>query len=321
MESKRATIEDIAREAQVGLGTVSRVLNNSRHVSEETRRRVLDVVKARQYTPSAAASRLARRDMVDSTIGLLLPDVGNHFFFEIFESIYRKFRGLGIDLLIFSYEKHNKTYIQKALNSQPSAMLIFAFLLDEAEQELLRRRNIRYLYIDYYREKEHCIYTDNVTGGKIAARYLLDKGVSHPCYIAVDPPAKANEDRFAGFSSTLAEQGINRCDVYSASLSEAAGYEVAKKIIAKGRYDGIFCYCDDIATGVLQAVREEHAAIRVIGYDGVRLASHVGLSTVSQDPSYIGDEAARLIVQIMNEPQEPQLVRRLVTPTLIDRDS
>jgi DNA-binding LacI/PurR family transcriptional regulator len=190
MGRKKITIEDIAREANVGIGTVSRVLNNSSHVAEETRKKVLDVVKARQYSPSGAASRLARNDAIESTVGLLLPDIGNHYFFEIFEAIYRKFRGLGVDLLIFNYEKHNPQFIQKVLDAQLSALLIFAFQLDETERELLRRRNVPYLYIDYSRADEHCMYTDNEQGGRLAARYLLSKGVKHPGYIAMDPPGQ-----------------------------------------------------------------------------------------------------------------------------------
>ncbi|MFA7371348.1 MAG: LacI family DNA-binding transcriptional regulator, partial [Sphaerochaetaceae bacterium] len=161
MSQKKITIEDIAREAGVGIGTVSRVLNNSIHVSEKTRKRVLDVIKARQFKPSGAARVLARQNRVDSSIGLLLPDIGNHYFFEIFESIYRKLRGLGIDLIILNYEKHNPQVIQRVLDTQVSALLIFAFQLDAGEHELLSRRNVRCLYIDYPCQDNHCIYTDN----------------------------------------------------------------------------------------------------------------------------------------------------------------
>lgn len=321
MGRKKITIEDIAREAGVGLGTVSRVLNNSTHVSEETRKRVLDIVKARQYTPSAAASKLARNDVVESTVGLLLPDIGNHYFFEIFETIYRKFRGLGIDLLIFNYEKHNPRMIQKVLDAQLSALLIFAFQLDDTERDLLKRRNVRYLYIDYPREHEHCIYTDNVYGGRLAARYLLSKGVVSPCYIAVEPPAQANADRYLGFSSELAANGIGHCATFHAGLSEESGYETGRRIVQDGRYDGVFCYCDDIATGVVRAVREAQAPLRVIGFDGVRTTEHLGLSTVSQEPGRIGTQAATLIVNIMHAEKEPAPVKHLITPMLIDRNS
>ena len=321
MGRNKITIEDIAREAGVGLGTVSRVLNNSTHVSEETRKRVLDIVKARQYTPSAAASKLARNDVVESTVGLLLPDIGNHYFFEIFETIYRKFRGLGIDLLIFNYEKHNPRMIQKVLDAQLSALLIFAFQLDDTERDLLKRRNVRYLYIDYPRDHEHCIHTDNVYGGRLAARYLLSKSVVSPCYIAVEPPAQANADRYLGFSSELAANGIGHCATFHAGLSEESGYETGLRIVQDGRYDGVFCYCDDIATGVIRAVREAHAPLRVIGFDGVRTTEHLGLSTVSQEPGKIGTQAATLIVNIMHAEKEPAPVKHLITPMLIDRNS
>lgn len=321
MGKKKITIEDIAREANVGLGTVSRVLNNSAHVAEETRKRVLDVVKARQYTPSAAASKLARNDAIESTVGLLLPDIGNHYFFEIFETIYRKFRGLGVDLLIFNYEKHNPKVIQKVLDAQLSALLIFAFQLDDTERELLERRNVRYLYIDYPRKNEHCIYTDNVYGGRLAARYLLSKGVTRPCFIAVHPPAQANADRYIGFTAELSEHGITDCPTFTSELSEEDGYRVGNRMINDGSFDGVFCYCDDIAAGVIQAVREKQSNIRVIGFDGVRTTEHMGLSTVSQEPGRIGTQAATLIVQIMQMEKEPQPVQHCITPILIDRNS
>ncbi|MCK9548287.1 MAG: LacI family DNA-binding transcriptional regulator [Sphaerochaeta sp.] len=321
MATKRITIEDIAREAGVGIGTVSRVLNNSPHVSEQTRQRVLDVMKARQYKPSGVASKLARQDGVETTIGLLLPDIGNHYFFEIFEAIYRKLRGLGIDLIIFNYEKHNPKIIQRVLDAQVSALLIFAFRLDETEHEMLRWRNVRYLYIDYPMEDEHTIYPDNVWGGTLAARYLIDKGCTRPLYIAVDPPAQANADRWHGFASELSKEGITEVGTVSCLLDEEIAYTLGKRIADEDQYDGIFCYCDDIAAGCIRAIREAGSAMRVIGFDGVRATGYLDLSTVSQEPARIGTTAATLIVQIMEAEEDPPLHIERFLPILIDRGS
>ncbi|MGD9926849.1 MAG: LacI family DNA-binding transcriptional regulator [Sphaerochaeta sp.] len=321
MGRKKITIEDIAREANVGIGTVSRVLNNSSHVAEDTRKRVLDVIKARQYSPSGAASRLARNDAIESTVGLLLPDIGNHYFFEIFETIYRKFRGLGVDLLIFNYEKHNPQFIQKVLGTQLSALLIFAFQLDETERELLRRRNVPYLYIDYSRDDEHCMYTDNEQGGRLAARYLLSKGVKHPGYIAMDPPGQTNTDRHTGFISELALYGYKECALYNSEISEEMGYQIGMQIIDEQTCDGVFCYCDDIAVGVYKAARERGSSIRIIGFDGVRATEHLGISTVSQEPGAIGTQAASFIVNLMEAHQERQPIHHRIIPVLVDRNS
>jgi DNA-binding LacI/PurR family transcriptional regulator len=321
MATKRITIEDIAREAGVGIGTVSRVLNNSPHVSEQTRQRVLDVMKARQYKPSGVASKLARQDGVESSIGLLLPDIGNHYFFEIFEAIYRKLRGLGIDLVIFNYEKHNPKVIQRILDAQVSALLIFAFRLDESEHEMLRRRNVRYLYIDYPMENEHAIYPDNYHGGTLAAQYLLSKGCTRPLYIGVDPPAQANTDRHDGFVDELAKAGITEVAIRSCHLSEADAYELGKQIVAEDLHDGVFCYCDDIAAGCVQAIREAGSMMNVIGFDGVRATAYLNLSTVSQEPARIGTTAASLIVEIMEAKEDPPLYTERFLPVLIDRGS
>lgn len=315
MGRSKITIEDIAREAGVGIGTVSRVLNNSAHVAEETRKRVLDVIKARQYVRSAAASKLARNNVVETTVGILLPDIGNHYFFEIFETIYQKFRGLGIDLLMFNYEKHNPKVIQRVLDAQLSALLIFAFHLVDSEREMLHRHNVPYLYIDYPCENEHCIYTDNTEGGRLAAQYLKSKGVVNPCYIAVDPPARANEERYAGF---CAEYGY-AVPTFSSVLTEEEGFRVAEEIIALDIYDGIFCYCDDIASGAIRAARKHNAEIRIIGFDGVRATNYLELSTVSQEPQMIGELASTLIIKLING--EETLIKEKITPVLIDRDS
>ncbi len=321
MGKNKTTIEDIAREAGVGLGTVSRVLNNSSHVSETTRRKVLDVVRAHQFKPSAAASRLARNEGSESIVGLLLPDIGNHFFFEIFEIIYRELRSRGVDLIIFNYEKHNKQVIQKVLNAEMSALLIFAFQLDDTELDLLRNRNVRYLYVDFPAKSDNSIFTDNFLGGSLAARYLINKGIKHPCYIAIDKMAHSNRDRGAGFSHELKSNGIPY-DTFIGVLSEESGYELTKKILSLEKYDGIFCYCDEIASGAIRAIREASSPMRLIGFDGLRLTRHIGISTISQDPSRIGYEAANLIVQIMKKEEDAkELIQLQITPFLIDRNS
>jgi LacI family transcriptional regulator len=155
----------------------------------------------------------------------------------------------------------------------------------------------------------------------LAARYLISKGVENPSYIAVDPPAQANADRYAGFTDELAKHGMRPGQTFNAALSEEDGYRVGCEIIESKSCDGVFCYCDDIAAGVVRAVRERRASLKVVGFDGVRITEHMGLSTVSQEPGRIGTQAATIIVQIMQMEKEPDPVRHCITPVLIDRNS
>ncbi len=321
MGNKKITIADIAREAKVGIGTVSRVLNNSLHVSEETRKKVLEVVKKRQYTPSGAASRLARQEDGPPTVGLLLPDIGNHYFFEIFETIYGTLRNLGIDLIIFNYERHNPTLIRKILDAQVSALLIFAFKLDRTEVELLNSRNVRSLYIDYHEKGESCIVVDNVYGGELAARYFVEKGVKNPCYVQGKPAESPNEKRLRGFTSYLYSHGYKEIPIYESTLNEKEAYQVGLEIANSSDHDGVFCYCDDIAVGVIQAVRDSNKEIRVVGFDGLRATRYLKLSTVSQQPSTIGERAAKMVVELMEHEGEPKAIVEEFKPVLLDRNS
>ena len=319
---EKITIADIARESGVGVGTVSRVLNNSAHVSAKTREKVLDVIKARQYTPNVVASRLARKDTVETSVGLLLPDLTNRYFFEIFESIYHRLRGLGIDVVLFNYEKHNPKVIKRILDAQVSALIIFAFCLDETEKNLLRQWNVKYLYIDYYQKGEHSIWANNRRGGSLAAQYLLDKGARKFCYISVTPPSDATENRLKGFTEALRSAGYeNDIGVYESTLNETNGYETGLKIISDGLYDGVFCYSDEIGLGVLQAVRENNADIRVIGFDGIHSTRYMRLSTVSQGPGQIGTTAVETLMNILDAQEDEMEVSYEIAPFIVDYDS
>lgn len=80
-----ATINDIAKIADVSSTTVSRVLNNSGYVKEETRQKVLNVIKEMNYTPSAIARSLSKSET--NTIGIIVPDITNNYFGEIIKGI------------------------------------------------------------------------------------------------------------------------------------------------------------------------------------------------------------------------------------------
>ncbi len=322
MSTNKTTIADIAREAGVGIGTVSRVLNNSPNVSGKTRTKVLDIIKAREYTPSATASLLARNNQVETSVGLLLPDLGNHYFFEIFETIYHQFREKSIDVILFNYEKHNPKVIQKIIDAHVSALIVFAFGLNETEKRLLSQWNIKYLYIDYPVSNGHTIYTDNHRGAMLAASYLIDKGSSKVAYISIIPPSKGNAERLTGFRDGLKQRGYyGNVGIYESVLSEEDGYSIGHKIIDENLYDGVFCYCDEIGVGVLRAVKERNSTLKVIGFDGIRATRHIGLSTISQGPKEIGILASQTLLSIMEGGKDLSPIIHKITPYLVDYNS
>ncbi|MDD3902714.1 MAG: LacI family DNA-binding transcriptional regulator [Sphaerochaeta sp.] len=321
MEKKRLTIKDIAREAGVGIGTVSRVLNNSPHISESSKKAVLQVVERHNYQISAEAAGLARKTKRRKLVGILLPDISNHYFFEVFESVYKKFKNLDIDLIILNYTDHTSETVKRILETNLCALMLFAIHLDKEDLQLLKNRNIPYLYVDSYQPDEHCIHVDNHTGGVLAANYLLNKGCSKPCYIHGPTQAQTDKDRYAGFAATI-ETALSVSPLqYHAIITEKSGYEIAMQIIDAGECDGVFCFCDEIAIGVLKAIRRTGSSLSVIGYDGIRVSEAWNLSTISQDPELVGERAVQSVLPLIDKitdegPKQIQLV-----PVLIDRNS
>jgi len=201
-------------------------------------------------------------------------------------------------------------------------LIIFAFCLDETEKSLLRQWNVTYLYIDYFEHDEHSIFSNNHTGGSLAAQYLLDKGASKVCYISVTPQSDATINRYEGFTEHLRSQGYQEeIGLYESTLSETHGYEVGQQIVNDGLYDGVFCYCDEIALGVLLAVREAGAHIKVVGFDGIHSTRYVKLSTISQGPKQIGTLAVETLMNILHATKEEAVISHEISPFIVDYDS
>src|SRR3972149_214808 len=104
--SGRTTIRDVAREAGVGIGTVSRVLNESRHVSAQTRRRVLDAIERLGFRPDRMARGLVKG--ATQTIGVLVPFFTKHYFLEILRGIEQTISSSDASLIIYNVERRQQ---------------------------------------------------------------------------------------------------------------------------------------------------------------------------------------------------------------------
>ncbi|MDZ5034705.1 LacI family DNA-binding transcriptional regulator, partial [Clostridium perfringens] len=107
------TIDDIAKKAGVSSATISRVLNNSSYVKDETKEKVLKVIEEMNYVPSAIARSLSRRET--STIGIIVPDITNPYFGEIIKGISKIAEEVGLNIILFNTNNDIKSEL-KALD-------------------------------------------------------------------------------------------------------------------------------------------------------------------------------------------------------------
>lgn len=321
------TIKEIAEEAHVGIGTVSRALNNSPNVSEKTRERILEVVKKHNYTPNPIASKLGAKTSTSCYVGLILSDFNIRYFFEIFQAIYWTLRKLDIHLLILEYTREHtkgedKDFISQVQEMNLSGLIFFSWRPSNELASMLHVRNVPFMFLDPEDEVNEgvSVATDNHLGGTLAAQYLISHGVKHPCYIHSIGGALIDRLRFDGFKEQFVAEGLPKPMEYSVEITGNNISVIAEQILKEGSIDGVFCFCDDIAIEFLKVFRKHSTTIRIIGFDGIRDGEGWGLSTISQNPQLIGRRVAEEIISLMQTGKD---INRtiIMIPSLVDRNS
>ena len=145
------TIYDLAREAGVGIGTVSRCLNNHPSVSAETRAKVLDVAKRLSYQPHAHAQKLASRKT--NTISTIIPYFTNYFFVEILQGVQDKAAELGFDLILYGVNNPAQAeyYLRRSLHrGHVDGVMFFSMRFPESYVAKFQQINLPIVLVDAY---------------------------------------------------------------------------------------------------------------------------------------------------------------------------
>jgi LacI family transcriptional regulator len=319
--SKKITIRDVAEEAGVGIGTVSRVMNNSPHVSDETRERVMEVVRELGYRPSAIARQLPRK-INFQTIGVITrPFMEYYSFAERLRGVHKALRPYENEYELTLYTTDSTRSYGERLReiietSVISGLLVIDFNLTEEQKDMLRRMNIIFVGLNHYHAEDWpCIGTDNQTGGYRATRHLLELGHRRIAYVGnelIDAAGfPTSQQRYRGYVQALEEAGITPANAYR--QTGAAGYEAAHAMTQtllqlETPPTAIFAMSDTQALGCIQAIRRADLQVpddlSVIGYDDLELSYHTGLSTVRQHLELSGEVAIQYLLHLLNDDTE-----------------
>jgi DNA-binding LacI/PurR family transcriptional regulator len=316
------TIRDVARHAGVGVGTVSRVLNESESVRDSTRVKVLSAIEELNYSPSSVARYLSGGKSM--AVGVLVPFFTN-------DSVVRRLQGvvsaLGeceYGLVLFAVEKsENREGLLTAIaqRSLVDGWLILSLLPAQEDMERFLESNIPAVIVDAVHPDLPSVYVDNEYGAWLATHHLINLGHRRIGYLSDYPNNPFNQtpvvDRFNGYRRALREAGI----VYDAQLFAESlvdrddARETAYQLLDReDRPTAIFAYCDIQAIGVIEAARELGLRVpqdlSVIGFDGIEAAEFMQLTTVRQSLFDSGVRGANLLLQAMdsNEPVEKELI-------------
>ena len=310
--SANVTIRDVAKHAGVGVGTVSRVLNESESVRDSTRVKVLSAIEELNYSPSSVARYLSGGKSM--AIGVVVPFFTN-------DSVVRRLQGVvsvlgnsDYDLVLFDVEKSEKgeelltNIVQRSL---VDGLLILSLLPAQSDLERFLESGIPAVMVDASHPDLPSIVVDNESGAWQAARHLLALGHRRIGYLSDHPNNPFNlapvVDRFAGYCGALNEAGLAYdADLYVESLVDRddARQKAYKLLEQEERPTAVFAYCDIQAIGVIEAARDLGLRVpqdlSVIGYDGIEAAEYMQLTTIRQSLYDSGVKGAELLLQVMD---------------------
>jgi LacI family transcriptional regulator len=328
-----ATMNDVARVAEVSIATVSHVVNGTRFVSPERVERVHAAMLELDYTPDATARslRVGRTD----TIGLVIPDNSNPFFAELARWIEDAgFEAGYTTILANSNERpyRERRYIATLLSKRVDGLIITptAQSDDKALIASLRRARIPIVLMDrdMALPMADVVLYDDAAGSEDVARHLLELG--HTRFACVAEPPGVPAERLEGFRRALREAGVTLDDdaVVSGDFHFAGGREATARLLATSKpFTALFAANDLMAAGAIRELTGHGLSVprdvSVVGFDDAPIAEMISppLTTVRQPLRDMADIAVSLLLRRVATTARRKPARRVLRTSLVVRDS
>lgn len=326
------TIKDVAKKANVSIATVSRVLNNSNRVEEDTKKRVQKAVRELRYLPNNLGRSLSIKRT--EAIGLILPDLFGEFFSEVIRGVDQTAQLHKYHLLVSSSHDDRKD-IKAALQmirGRVDGLIIMSADIDvqTINENLPKSLPVILLNCQVDDTSYDSLNINNYYGAYQMVSHLLSHG--HKSISLIKGP-KNNHDadeRLRGYRQALID-GKAQFDAeleYPGDFSEASGYDAVKTMLKKKtRPSAIFAANDSMAIGALSAIQEAGIQvpeeIALAGFDDIPIVQFVkpSLSSVRVSINELGVLAVNRLFQAISEKNKFVKQKTLVPVEVILRES
>ena len=295
------TMREVAKRAGVSLATVSRVLNNTQYISEETRRRVLDAVREFNYYKNVHARRLATGS--SDLYGLVISGIANPYFPEIIRGYQAMAWSRGFDVLLCNTEydpERTRAVMQKLRESEVRGVAIVTSSVDKDMAAELTAAGIPLVFCnsDPAGKLIGNIFIEYEHGVKKAIEHVLELGHRRLAVIAGPPDNRTAVTIKNALESGLAARGLKPVCVLESDYRVDAGASAVRQILSLPEIPtAIFCGNDLIAMGAMSALEESGVRVpedvSVIGIDDIFFAylARPPLTTISVPREQLGMKA------------------------------
>lgn len=326
------TIKDVAKKAGVSISTVSRVINDSKPVTNEVKQRVLDVIKETGYVPNPLARSLVTKK--SQLIGVIVPEVTDTFAAEVLNGIEEISKMYDYDILLAN------TYSEKDLEvkninllraKQVEGIVMISWDIDKDVVGLLEDSGIPAVYISKT-TRDFDIYNvsiNNNSAVKDMTNFLLDRGYKKIVLLNTTFQTNLADERLTGYRDAIVGRGlkVNEGFIKSCGPTFDDGYMAVKEMLeSKVDVDAIFATSDEVAIGAINAcfdlgykVPED---ISVVGFYDIEFSKmcRPKLTTVKQPLYDMGAVAIRMIIKMVKGIEIDE--KKVELPyTISDRDS
>ena len=321
-----ATIKDIAREAEVSVASVSRVLNNVGRVGDSTRARILGIIDRLRYVPHEGARSLIRQRT--ATIGLVLPGLHGEFFSELLCSVNSAARSNRIQLLVTTSQgdPDEAAAAIRSMRGRVDGLLLMSTYVDSSFAARHLRDMPAVLLNAPVGAAHHLVSTDDYAGAVAMVRHLTSAGRSRIAHIAGPIGNGDAAERLRGYHDALGREA-NPALVFQGDFSVEAGRAAALAFAdLTPRPDAIFAANDMMAAGCMEELTGLGIAIpgeiAVGGFDDVPLAEFLSppLTTMRTDVAHLGQMAVDQLIAVIGGAADPFGAQGIV-PSIVIRKS
>lgn len=328
------SIKDVAKHANVSIATVSNVVNGTRYVSNELRKKVLTVIDELDYEADHIARSL--KSNRTKTIGVLVTSINRIFFPLIIKGIQAAASKYGYNLMLYSLEdsfEKEKEFVKMLAGLRVDGIIIDT-LADRSNEEYLKyiaklkygKKFIPVVSLERNLEEYgiSSVFVDNLAGGKLAVECLIKRGCQKIAFIKGPANSDIALDRFNAYKSTLEKHGLpfDERFVCSGDFSPISGYSETKRLLLNGvEFDGMFASNDQMAIGAIKSIKEHGLKVpddvKLVGYDNTFVSSIVypSLTTINVPKYRLGLEAFDILHRLMKSGENAIDVKTVLLPT------
>lgn len=309
-----ASVESVAATAGVSVSTVSRALRDVPGVSAATRKRVQDVASELGYSASPAASRLATGRTL--AVGIVVPVLAKWFFGKVIGEAAQTLREAGFDVLLFELAtpaQRERFFGGAHLQGRTDGVIIMALQPTKEELEALASHGQAVALLGAEAPGLGSVSVDDAGAGRAAVRHLLNLGHERIAFIGIRDDEDSNLGgvpplhRLLGYREALAKAGLpqdSTLEQFDENSVAGGAAAMSRLLVTEQVPTAAFVASDEMAFGVLKVLRKAGLDVprdfSVLGFDNHELSDVVDLTTMDHDVAVQGQNAARILLDILS---------------------